>query len=674
MSEPYPPRAESEALDSVAVFRPPPPPRPSPYLRLILWGLFLVFSFAGLGYRLYRLQILEGPGYQALGERNRLRVIPLSAPRGLLLDRQGRPLVWNDPAFRVLVIPGDLPEDPARREAIFRQLSQATNSTNDTNEGTNAIRAPIRDIRSIRDRIEAAAREAPFQPLVLKEPVDREVAFRLMEEGERLPGVRVEPVLQRRYPTGALTAHVVGFVGRIPAEQAARYRAEGYDPATDQVGLSGLEYALESWLRGVKGARYVEEDALGRPVRVLAEIPPQAGARITLTLDLDLQAAARAALQAKLDELNRIAGREITRRGVAIVMRPTTGEILAMVSLPDYDNNLFVGPDLPQAYPRLLEDPFGPLLNHAIASQFAPGSSFKPIVAAAALQEGVITPRTQLFDPGEIVIPNRYFPNDPGLAQRFFCWLRSGHGWQNVVDALANSCNVFFYKVAGGYDVPGEPAFEGLGIERLVRYMHAFGLGQPTGIELPGEAAGQVPDPEWKRRTFGETWSTGDTYNLGIGQGYLLVTPLQLINAVSAIANGGTLYRPTLVREIADARGNPLRSFRPEIIGRLPIAPEHLAIVREGMVAAVERGTATRAQIPGIRIAGKTGTAEFCDDLAFRMGFCQGRRLPSHAWFVAFAPAEAPEVAVLVFIWNGGEGSQNAAPVARQILEAYFRR
>jgi len=239
MSEPYPPRAESEALDSVAVFRPPPPPRPSPYLRLILWGLFLVFSFAGLGYRLYRLQILEGPGYQALGERNRLRVIPLSAPRGLLLDRQGRPLVWNDPAFRVLVIPGDLPEDPARREAIFRQLSQATNSTNDMNEDTNAIRAPVRDIRSIRDRIEAAAREAPFQPLVLKEPVDREVAFRLMEEGERLPGVRVEPVLQRRYPTGALTAHVVGFIGRIPAEQAARYRAEGYDPATDQVGLSG---------------------------------------------------------------------------------------------------------------------------------------------------------------------------------------------------------------------------------------------------------------------------------------------------------------------------------------------------------------------------------------------------------------------------------------------------
>ncbi|MFN3929329.1 MAG: penicillin-binding transpeptidase domain-containing protein [Thermoflexus sp.] len=250
----------------------------------------------------------------------------------------------------------------------------------------------------------------------------------------------------------------------------------------------------------------------------------------------------------------------------------------------------------------------------------------------------------------------------------------NGSGKSNVVDALANSCNVFFYKVAGGYDVPGEPTFEGLGIERMVRYMRAFGLGRPTGIELPGEAAGQVPDPEWKRKVFGETWSTGDTYNLGIGQGYLLVTPLQLLNAISAIANGGTLYRPTLVREIADAQGNIVKSFRPEIIGRLPVAPEHLAIVREGMVAAVERGTAVRAQIPGIRIAGKTGTAEFCDDLAFRMGLCAGRRLPSHAWFVAFAPADAPEVAVLVFIWNGGEGSQHAAPVARQILEAYFRR
>ncbi len=670
MSEPYPPRAESEALDSVAVFRPPPPPRPSPHLRLILWGLSIVLAFAGLGYRLYRLQILEGPGYQALGERNRLRVIPLEAPRGLLLDRQGRPLVQNDPTFRVLVVPGDLPEDPAQREAIFQQLSQWLGlPVEGSGASTQGQSGP-----GIRDRIEAAAREAPFRPLVLKEPVDQEVAFRLMEEGARLPGVRVEPVLQRRYPTGALTAHLVGFVGRIPAEQAARYQAEGYDPATDRVGLSGLEYALEAWLRGVKGARYVEEDALGRPVRVLAEIPPQAGARITLTLDLDLQAVARAALQAKLDELNRIAGREITRRGVAIVMRPTTGEILAMVSLPDYDNNLFVSPELPQVYPRLLEDPFGPLLNYAVAAQFAPGSVFKPIVAAAALQEGVITPRTQLFDPGEIVIPNRYFPNDRGLAQHFFCWLRSGHGWQNVVDALANSCNVFFYKVAGGYEVPGEPVFEGLGIERLARYIRAFGMGQPTGIELPGEAAGQVPDPEWKRRTFGETWSTGDTYNLGIGQGYLLVTPLQLIRAISAIANGGTLYRPTLVREIADAQGSLIRSFQPEVVGRLPVAPEHLAVVREGMVAAVERGTAVRAQIPGIRVAGKTGTAEFCDDLALRMGLCQGRRLPSHAWFVAFAPAEAPEVAVLVFIWNGGEGSQNAAPVARQILEAYFRR
>ncbi len=670
MIEPYPLCPESEALDSVAAFRPPPPPRPSPHLRLLLWGLGILLAFVGLGYRLYQLQIVEGSRYRALGERNRLRVIPLEAPRGLLLDRSGRPLVRNEPAFRVLVTPGDLPKDPDQREAILRQLSQWLGMP--LEGGGASAHGPGGP--GIRERIEAAAREAPFRPLVLKEPVDREVAFRLMEEAQRLPGIRAEPILQRRYPTGALTAHVVGFVGPIPAEQVARYEGQGYDPATDRVGLTGLEYTLEPWLRGTKGARYVEEDALGRPVRVLAEIPPQPGARITLTLDLDLQAAARAALQSKLEELNRIAGREVTRRGVAIVMRPTTGEILAMASLPDYDNNLFVSPDLPQAYPRLLEDPFRPLLNHAVASQFAPGSSFKPIVAAAALQEGVITPRTRLFDPGEIVIPNRYFPNDPGLAQRFFCWLRSGHGWQDVVDALANSCNVFFYKVAGGYDVPGEPAFEGLGIERLVRYMRAFGLGRPTGIELPGEAAGQVPDPEWKRWTFGETWSTGDTYNLGIGQGYLLVSPLQLLNAVSAIANGGTLYRPTLVREIADAQGNLLKPFQPEIIGRLPVAPEHLAVVREGMVAAVERGTAVRAQIPGIRIAGKTGTAEFCDDLALRMRLCPSRRLPTHAWFVAFAPAEAPEVAVLVFIWNGGEGSQNAAPVARQILEAYFRR
>lgn len=670
MSASYPARPEPEALDSVAVFRPPPPPRPSPRWRLILWGLFVLLAFLGIGYRLYRLQILESPRYRVLGERNRLRSIPLDAPRGLLLDRQGRPLVRNDPVFRVEVVPGDLPADPAQREAIYRILGRWLGLPV---EGGGAS-AGGEGASGIRERVEAARREAPFRPLMLKEPVDREVAFRLLEEGERLPGVQVAPVLRRQYPTGPLTAHVVGFIGRIPAEEASRYQAAGYNPAVDLAGRAGLEYALEEWLRGAKGVRHVEEDARGRMIRILGEIPPRPGARITLTLDLDLQAVARGALAAQLETLNRIAGQEVTRRGVALVMRPTTGEILAMVSLPEYDNNLFVSPDLPQAYPRLLEDPFGPLLNHAVASQFAPGSAFKPLVAAAALQEGVITPRTQLFDPGEIIAPNRYYPNDPGLAQRFFCWLRTGHGWQNVVDALANSCNVFFYKVAGGYDVPGEPAFEGLGIERLVRYMKAFGLGRPTGVELPGEAAGQVPDPEWKRRALGETWSTGDTYNLGIGQGYLLVTPLQLLNAISVIANGGILYRPTLVREIADADGRVLRPFQPEVLGRLPVAPAHLAVVREGMVAAVERGTAVRAQIPGLRVAGKTGTAEFCDELAFRMGLCRGRRLPSHAWFVAFAPAEAPEVAVLVFIWNGGEGSQSAAPVARQILEAYFRR
>jgi penicillin-binding protein 2 len=291
---------------------------------------------------------------------------------------------------------------------------------------------------------------------------------------------------------------------------------------------------------------------------------------------------------------------------------------------------------------------------------------FKIVMASAALQEGVLMPGTQLDCPGRIVVPNKYYPNDPGQAQPFYCWNEAGHGRLDVVGAVAHSCDVFFYKAGGGFE---ETDFDGLGVERIAQYARLFGLGQITGVELPAESTGLVPTSDWKRHTYGESWSTGDTYNLSIGQGFLEVTPLQMINAVNVIANGGALYRPQIVHRIVDPDGQVTRTFEPDLIRRVPIDQEYLALVRQGMVGAVAYGTAARrGQIEDLQIGGKTGTAQFCDDIMCGVGFEQ----PEHAWFAAFAPVQEPEISVIAFLYNGGEGSVTAVPVVRQILARYF--
>ncbi len=506
---------------------------------------------------------------------------------------------------------------------------------------------------------------APYDPLIVATNVDRKVALIIAQgQGFAFPGVRVDVISRRQYPYGSLVSQWVGYMGAIPAEKAKEYTEKGYDPATDRIGYAGVEATFESWLRGTPGQRVQETDILGRVVRVLGdEIPPTPGHNVYLTIDLELQQVAQQALQRGMERVN-------SRRGVVIAMNPQTGEILAMVSLPTYDNNLFAEGISLEEYTRLLEDPHRPLLNHAIADQLPPGSIFKIVPAAAALQEGVVTARTRLNCPGTIMLPNKYYPNDPERAQPFYCWKRSGHGWLDVVHALAFSCDIFFYQVGGGYE-----RFHGLGLDRIVQYSRLFGLGEPTGIELEQEAPGLVPTARWKRLTIGENWSTGDTYNLSIGQGYLLVTPLQMLNVMAAAANGGTLYRPRIIHHITDAQGNVVQLFRPEIIRTLPISPENWSLIQQGLEGAVAYGTATRAQVAGVRVAGKTGTAQFCDDIARQMGICrEGFAQPTHAWFMAYAPVENPQIALIVFIYNGGEGSTAAVPVAPEMLGWYFYR
>jgi len=673
----------------------------------IVVGLILV-AFAA---RLWQLQILQGDTYKVQSESNLLTVIDVEAPRGLIYARNGELLARNAPSYRVSIVPAFLPNDEADEMAVYRRLSELLDIP-----ASGKIEAAVQDVPELPTQALATVQTLPvlerltvlgpllerrvalapqeydlgiremvdqvrgfrdFKAHVIAEGVDRETALIIAEESLQLPGVRVQLVPSREYPTAALTSHIVGYTGGIPEDQAEAYQAQGYIPGVDIIGFTGIEAYYEDTLRGEKGARYVEEDVNGQVLRELESTDPLAGNNVVLTLDLGLQQYITQRLQQAL------ASPTIhSQRGVVIAMNPQNGQILAMVSLPAFDNNLFSDGISPQeylVYQQWEKDPYKPLLNHALGDRLPPGSIFKIIPAAAALQEGVLDRNTRIVGEGRIVIPNKYYPNDPGRAQEFVCWIwlsqRGAHGSLNIVEGLAHSCDIFFYKVGGGFE---ETHFEGLGIDRLSTYIRLFGLGEPTGIDIPGEVAGTAPESfrTWKRLTYGESWSTGDTYNLSIGQGYLEATPLQMLNATAAVANGGALYRPQLLFKVTDQQGNLVQDFQPQVIRYLPIDLTHLATVREGMESAVVYGTATDAQVEGIRVAGKTGTAEYwCPDDEQKAGICQrSEPKPTHAWFTAFAPVERPEIALVVYVYNGGEGSQTAVPIAQDILQWYFQR
>lgn len=633
-----------------------PRERPKPWLllnpRLFVLGWVFMMVLGAYVIRLWQLQILEGGSYQSQAAAQQYSIVQLSPLRGVIFDRNGEQLVRNVPAYNIMVTPGELPEDTEQERAVILRLATM-------------IGMSYEDLMA---KIEPG-RGRPYTPLLVARNVPREQALLVAQEsGITLPGVTVQTVTRRQYLNGPLTAQILGYMGPISAEEAEQYKLLGYDPNTDLVGKVGVEAVAENNLRGIPGRKVIEADVLGRELRVLDVVEPVAGDNVYLTLDTGLQQVAQDALQQTIDQLGG------NRRGAVVVLDPRTGETLVMVSLPTYDNNLFSRGITAKEYQALLDDIHNPLLNHAIFDAVPPGSTFKIVTASAALQEGVIAAWETLFCPGTIKLPNKFAPNDPGLAQTFYCWNRAGHGWVNVYEALAQSCDIYFYKVGGGFE---EADLKGLGVQRLTQYARQFGLGEVTGIDLYGESAGLVPDDRWKRLVYQETWSTGDTYNLSIGQGYLTVTPLQMANVVAAIANGGTLYRPQLIHHIVDAEGNLIRDFQPEVIRELPLSPEVIATVQTGLEMAVSEGTAWRTRLDGIPVAGKTGSAEYCDNLAIKAGLCPvqpGQTLPTHAWFVGYAPADAPELAIAVWVYNGGEGSSVAVPIAKQIFEYYFKR
>lgn len=636
--------------------------RPRGSFRLL--RALILIAFVLLILQLGNIQIVNGEYYRRAADRNRFRLVSTDALRGIVYDRSGKILVRNIPSFNVSIIPADFPS--AERERIYQRLATLLQVPIDTvieNVAVDAVgslpsalaRAVIPPKRKpgLRELVAQGQRD-PFTPVRIKDNVPREIAFYLEENRLDFPGVVVGLAPVREYVEGATFAHILGYTGPIPRENLAAYRAQGYAP-NDQVGLTGLEATFEADLRGIKGRRYIEVNVTGREVALLASEPPTPGHNLVLTIDAELQANIQTILTKGLRAAR-------AKQGVAIALDPRDGRILALVTLPSYDNNLFAAGISTDALTNLLQDPLRPLVNHAITGQYPPGSVFKMIPASAALQERVVDVDTRLQTPGIIWVPHKYFPDDPTLAQPFYDWYKPGFGSLTIRDGLAWSSDVFFYKIAGGES----PTFDtGLGENRLATYSRMFGIGELTGIDLPGEAKGLVPDPAWKRKTIGDIWTVGDTYNMSIGQGYVLATPLQIANMTAAIANGGTLYKPQLVRDVRDVEGRIVRALEPQVIRQVRVNPQHLAIVREGMRDAVTRGTAVQANLADVTVAGKTGTAEF-------YGPKVDGHLPTHAWFTAFAPYEDPQIVVTVFVYGGGEGSKVAGPIAANILRAYF--
>jgi penicillin-binding protein 2 len=662
--------------------------------RIIAFYILLVGIFSVFVYRLIDLQLLNGKEYLTLADENRLSVKNDPAPRGNIYDRNGLLLAGNIPSYNISIIPANLPEDDGAIQDIYRGLSNLIDipiSNGVINEDTVRNFTPCYTDFGITEIVELGTTNAPYTAIQIKCNVSEEIALTVSGKGASWPGVIVEIQPIRDYPTGNLTSEVIGFLGPIPAIYEQDFKDQGFVPGRDKVGYAGVESTMQEILAGKNGERLVEVDVGGQEIRNIEEpVDPVPGNNIKLTIDTRLQMAAKTALVNELDFWTRFKGSTFSTNGVVIAVKPSTGEILAMVSYPNFENNRMARIIPGYYYQQLSLDPDRPLFNHAISAEHPPGSVFKLAAAIGALNEGVVTLDQEVTDPGKITIMQKFYPNDPGTPRDYVCWEKAGHGSMDFLHGIAQSCDVYFYKIGGGY--AGEVADGGLGILRIGEYARALGYGQILGIELPGEAEGLIPDPTWKRINVGENWSTGDTYIATMGQGYVLATPLQVLMSAATVANDGKLMRPTIIREILDNQGNVVKPFSSEMMWDITVDPVInvyvdgvatgekktvdpfvIKMVQEGMRMVVTEGTAQK-EFAGVTIpmAGKTGTAEYCDDIAQAQNRCQPGSWPAHAWYVGYAPFEDPEIAVIAFVYGGTEGSTVAAPIVREVIKAYF--
>ncbi len=590
--------------------------------RAMYSSVVLVFFFAALVSRLWYLQIQQGEEYKKLAKNNRVRYLEIAAPRGNILDRKGREIVTNRPSFNVVWVR----EKNRVDDELIKKIAQILDI----------------EIAEVLARTRKMVGTPGHVPIRLAEELSWDKVAYIENNRMELPGIKIEVVPQRVYHYGNLASHLIGYLGEISQKELKSPSFAGYRSG-DMIGKMGLEKLREKDLCGEKGRHYMEVNALGFEQRNLKGEEPLPGNDVQLTIDVDLQQIAEE-LMMKDD-----------KSGAVVAIEVNTGRLLVLASSPVLELDKFLGGISIKNWKEMLSNPHHPLINKIIQGQYPPASTYKIVTAIAALAEGVITPKNSIYCPGRYRFGNRTYG----------CWKKTGHGAVNLKRALAESCDIYFYQVG-----------QWLGVNRIAEYALRLGLGRKTGVEMEHEKSGLIPTSEWKLKRYKKPWQEGETLSIAIGQGFNLVTPLQLALMTATVANGGTLYQPGMIETVRDPDSHIIEQFEPKVLNRFEDQANNLKIIKEGLVEAVNgrHGTARRAKLENITVAGKTGTAQVVRLKQYK--HLKEEEIPykyrDHAWFTCFAPAERPEIAVTVLVEHGLHGGSAAAPIAKAVLEQYF--
>lgn len=586
---------------------------------LLILGLFLA--------RAFWLQIKNGDYYALKSNKNNIRFYPSRPPRGIIYDINRKALAYNVPDFALSVIPADLPKSKDELKKWSNQLAKVLGKNNSETE----------------DFVDSFNKNST-EPVLLAPNLNRDTLVKLETKMLKLPGVFINKETKRDYAEGTYFSHLIGYVGKV---SSGDLKIDSYYSPSALIGKAGLESQYEKELRGKAGKIAVAVDSENNVLKTLAAKDPLPGNNLILSIDWELQKILTDALNLKIKETN-------SNGAAAVVLNVNTGEIMSLISLPSFDNNIFANSLSVKDYQNIAKNKYWSEFNRAIGGAYSSGSTIKPFIAVAALAENIISPETKIDDTlGYIRIPNQY---NPDIVYTYRDW--KAHGFVDMRRAIAVSADVYFYAIGGGYK-----NIKGLGIDRIKKYLNIFGFGSNLGIDLPGETPGLIPDPSWKKSVKNEGWFTGDTYNVSIGQGDVLVTPLQMASAIAAIANNGTLWKPRIVSEITNSNSQVIKKFMPEMIKGDFIDVKNLEIVREGMRGAVTEGSAWRLKSLPLSVAGKTGTAQVTNTFK-----------KTNAWFTGFAPYEKPEISLAIVIEGAGEGSAAAVPVAKEVFEWYYNK
>jgi penicillin-binding protein 2 len=590
--------------------------RPLSKRKIQIFGAFILLSMLVLSGRTFYLNVIKGKYYQDIAKGNSIRSIVFKAPRGKIYDSRGKLLVNNIPSIDAIFIPAYLPSDKDELQDMSWKLSQIFQ----INQGEIFAKLNSTDAPSL-------------NPILLKESISQDESLIFSEKKDEFSGVSLQNTAIRQYLDSTIFSHILGYEGKISNQELQSH--PDY-LLTDYIGKQGIEKTYEKYLKGTDGATQVEVDSKGNVKREIGMVDSMPGDDLILSINADLQ-------KKIYESLNNMLGKTKSKTAAAIAINPQNGKILALVSFPSYDNNLFSTSISQQDYLNLINDPDKPLFNRAISGEYPPGSVIKPLIATAALSEGTITPSTIIDSLGGVLNVGNFSFHD---------W--KAHVASDVRTAIAQSNDIFFYTVGGGHG-----SIQGLGMDRMKKYEDRFGLGSPLGVDIPGEASGLIPSTQWKLDKIGERWYTGDDYHAAIGQGFVTATPLQLVNYIAAIANGGTLFQPQTVFQMKEPDGKTV-DVPSKILNANLASSDIIKVVQEGMRETITGGTAQTLKTLPVEVAGKTGTAQF------------GTGNQTHGWFVSYAPYDHPTIAMVVLVEGGGEGNSSALPVTQEVYQWYF--